>query len=118
ADGAHTEGYVVATLPPGVVVNGVTTATNWLLTEGPQTIGPLTVPGRYTFHMICADPDSGHASTAMTFVVPGVPPTVLDVKAIVNGSASAAFDYPQPAVTHTDVTVHDADDIAVGWLAS
>src|SRR5262249_5059395 len=85
ADAAHTNCFIATTFPPGVEVNGITTGSNWTLGESPQSIGPLTVPGIYTFHIDCDDAIYDQYSARLTFEIAGPSPTVLQVNGILNG---------------------------------
>jgi hypothetical protein len=126
ADADHLNCFIATTFPAGVEVNSeldgsgtwTGTGSNWLLSESPQTIGVLTVPGDYYFHINCNDDDEGAISASLTFRIAGQPPTVLHVKGIVDGVGTMAFDYPSPASPNVGIAVVPTSEVVVAWTAS
>jgi hypothetical protein len=130
ADADHPNCFISTTFPAGVEVDGTTTATNWLLSESPQEIGYLDVPGEYYFHIDCDDRGDDQISATLTFRVydddlpgGGQPPTVLQVEGIIDGESTMAFDYPCPDVdpcpelSHADIDVVAGSEVKIGWAA-
>jgi hypothetical protein len=118
ADRAHPNCFIATTFPAGVTVDGISTGTNWLLSESPQTIGDLTVPGDYYFHIDCDDDDSHLITAESTFQIAGQPPTVLRLQGIVDGMGTLAFDYPSPGQSHVDLLVDPTSDVVMAWTSS
>jgi len=108
---------VVASTPPGIFVSGtnsqpVGTAKNWHLEDSPQRLGPFVAPGRYAFTIRCDD----QLPRSLTFEVPGVPATFLNIQVIVGTKAGPAANTVD-ARAQTTVDARVTDSVYLSWLA-